>query len=77
MAYVSQPGPGIGPADGYYYGFPPVAGRQKTTTISLVPSGYEGNPTNTFSINQSVMIFIRLVHTQTGLPYRKIQGNIR
>ena len=68
-------GPSIHPIEGNY-GIPPVAQPNSTTSISLLPSGYTGNPNNTFS-GGSVGMIVRLVHTQTGMQYKWIQGTIR
>jgi RHS repeat-associated protein len=81
LRYSAQPGSSIYPQDGNIYAFSPVAKARDTTTISLIPSGYTGNPTNTF-LNGciggcAVGIIIRLVQTRTGMQYKWIQGIIR
>lgn len=73
--YSAQPGPGICPVEGYF-GFPPVVESFSTTNVSLTPSGFSGNPVNSFPLNDRVTVYIFLLQTQTGMPYKWIQGII-
>lgn len=74
--YNAQPGPSIQPFSGYY-GFSPVVAGKSTTTVPISPSGYSGNPANSFPSSGNVMVTIFLLQTQTGMPYKWVQGNIR
>jgi hypothetical protein len=73
--YNVKAGPGINPMNGYY-GIGPAAQPNSTTTIKLDPSGFSGNPTNTFS-DGNVGINVWLVHTGTGMQYKWIPGTIK
>ncbi len=73
--YDVEAGPSIRPKEGYY-GIPPVIQPGTTTTVSLVPSGYRENLTNSFSI-VNVGIIVWLVQTDTGMAFKLIQGIVR
>jgi hypothetical protein len=79
--YPVNTGAKLYPKGGYYQGVG-VAQPRSTTTISLIPSGFNGNPNNTFLYNitaglmQSIKIRIGLNDASTGFIYPEINGFI-
>ena len=74
--YNAQPAPRIQSLESRYYGFLPIIEPYSTTTVSVIPSGYGGNQTNSF-YDLFVAIDVLLVQDQTGFRYKAIQGSLR
>jgi hypothetical protein len=75
--YEVRQGPSIRPKDNRLYGFPPVIQANSTTTINLIPSGYEKNPENKFLYGQTVEMYIAMNDPDTKLYYSPIFGKVR
>jgi hypothetical protein len=76
--YGANPGPSISPGPAYS-GFSPIVPPNSTATINLVPSGYSGNPSNTFYPGRGVLMIVRMalpVNDTSTLPYATIRGTI-